>query len=678
MPRASEPATGAFVPSPRSSFPLVGQRPATRDSLVDVVRAGNAQGLRSLLRQGVDAFAAGPADPARGRTSDRLLDAAQTFQRLWPPETRQHVASDPAWLVHLKNYAFDAALEALLKEIPADRPAQAWLQAVREESPELAKAVLVLGDHRLVEMLRKRPMPPPGDTPHYGPAMNSVLHAGLMLQDAALSDHLKRYPYYSLKGDRALAGHFNGLATLPSTGDVIECRHLALEWIEQLRTSPSGKPDYRRLDSVDAVSAHVSPSREAEFDALLAHADEVHLVEIDRWGEFASRQFRQLEIEGVAAKRMIIGSGAHAMAVEFKRKLNEGKTRFVQNVYDPNMTNVHRRSKVDEWSPQLERTSLRAHIGDAPQIQRSALADDSAVIVIGVPEAGVASLPDARQPRPAGRSLQSAPTSLSPSSMHWLLAGDFAGDLAAVKPRLVQLARQHPEAAFELLTAENAKGRPGLFIALQNGSAHSVAEFSKIVEHGSFTPEQQVKLLSAKSRENQLPGFAMALTAGQPASVMTFVAAVGRSQIKIEDKVQLLAAADWDLHVPGLFLATFNSHADTVRAFIDSVARLPLGPGHWTELLQSRHPGGIPALSYAMTQGDADVTAAFTSAVLDSALPRDVVLAVLRSRDGDGQRAYESVEQTGGNAASAVFRSLVQASALAPEDKARLLRTKVP
>lgn len=99
---------------------------------------------------------------------------------------------------------------------------------------------------------------------------------------------------HSLKEERALEAHLNGHAHFPDTGQRIECRHLALDWLEQLRISPTGKPDYGALRSTQAIAAHVPSAREGQYYALLAHAVRIAgaaaqtvLTSLSRWRERA-------------------------------------------------------------------------------------------------------------------------------------------------------------------------------------------------------------------------------------------------------------------------------------------------------------------------------------------------------------------------------------------------------
>lgn len=627
-----------------------------------------------LLRDGADVRTVSPANTDRSHATDRFLAAAQKFQALWSVQARQSQrAGDPQWLQHLRNYDFEKAGTALTHELGRLDPLAVWTDAVEHGHTDLAKALITLSDHEFTQRLRTTPLEAKPENPLLRASIKGKLHGALQLGDERLAAYVKQLPYYSMKPERQLTAMLNLQAHFPDNGQRIECRHLALEWLEQARTSPNGKVDYGRMRTAEDIAAHVPSTREPQYYGLLAHA-EAHMVNIDSWNEFADKQALEMAANGITTKRMLIATGLHAMAAEFKLKHDSGKPELVQNIYDPNLTDVHSRSRHDPARTIGEGESLRAFIGRDPVLQLSAFGTEKSVIVLTIPEAGIGSVPAARQPRPAGRRFLTAPQSLDANTMHWMLSGNFDGNLADFRQRLAMLSARFPNEVFERLQAKGGMNVPGLFNALQNGAEQVVAIFASIVEDSRLSSAQKVTLLAARRGADDVPGFAMALQHGHTSTVKAFIQSVEHASFSNQDKVMLLAGKDRPKRLPALMVAMTAAPEDTIRGYVEAVSRLGLPQAQIQDLLQAADANGTPALAYAMTHRHGEQTAAFVHAVLDAPLQEEAQLALLQARDDvTGKTAYEASTQDGPNPAAEAFRDAIERSRLSDDSKALLL-----
>lgn len=637
---------------------------------------GDVRTLQELLRNGLDARMLPTASAGGSEATNRFLEMARKQQSLWPEGAQplQKSSPEPAWLQALKNYDFEAASQLLRPLLPKGDAVRAWKLALKNGDADLAKALLVTQPEAFATKQRDMPVDQGFFKSMLATSTNvsGQLHEGLKLKDPALSAYLKRYPYFSPK--RPQADDFNKKAFFPGTNEKIACRHLALEWLEQLRTSPTGKPDYRSLSSIARIEASVRPEREDQFEALEAHAKEAHVVEVDRWGEFAARQHREMEANGVASKRMLIETEGHAMAVEFKLKAENGKTHLVQKVYDPNNTNVHRRSRSDaELGPVTLGASLCDFVENDAKAQTAAFGKASVVHLFVVPEEGLGSLPPADEPPAPNRRMQSIPETVNAETLFFMLQGGYSGNLVDMAPEIVQLSEKDPAGAFELLSARNSKGGPGLSVAMKSGSVQTLDAYFDMLDRSRLQPSQKMELLSVTCREVPLPPLASAAFFGCLEPMQAFMAAVGRIDLDVGRKLELLMSRPSD-EVPPLLYAAAEAAPPrgVLRSYVEAVSSLPLDDASKRTLLHSHDEKGVSALHVAM-HCSASNTAGLAKAIVDAPLEHETKLALLEARRRDGLSAYEAALRTGNSRSAEAFRRVVEGSTLPEADKARLL-----
>lgn len=136
--------------------------------------------------------------------------------------------------------------------------------------------------------------------------------------------------------------------------DIIVCRHLSLQWIQdrqawgQAKQAHPGKAAqadfYARYKSEEGLKGLVPASMDRQFEEALAQWP-LQAVAPLTFGDFLSREFGELEVPQY--RHFIVSSRNHAMALELRTKQRkDGSTAYVVNFYDPNRTATHRRIVV--------------------------------------------------------------------------------------------------------------------------------------------------------------------------------------------------------------------------------------------------------------------------------------------------------------------------------------------
>ncbi|MES2784319.1 MAG: ShET2/EspL2 family type III secretion system effector toxin [Pseudomonadota bacterium] len=148
-------------------------------------------------------------------------------------------------------------------------------------------------------------------------------------------------------GSDGLPDNFNMRARW-NNGALIRCRHLSLLWvIKRLEQGHSmGRFSFAALSSLEVISKS-DPNLEKTYSRIhLAGAQCV--LKTDLFGTMLAAEF--LKVSVGQARHLFIESPNHVLAVELKRKVDEGVAQCVVVFYDPNTTAIHERAVIGDPS----------------------------------------------------------------------------------------------------------------------------------------------------------------------------------------------------------------------------------------------------------------------------------------------------------------------------------------
>jgi len=498
--------------------------------------------------------------------------------------------------------------------------------------------------------------------------------------DAAAVAGLKHIPYYSIKPGRDPEVRLNQQAYFAGhegvEAELIECRHLAMAWLRQ-HEAGLGKPDYRAFESLEAIVRNVPRTEQAAYDKLAAAQTALYIVKPDEWGHFAARCFREMEQGDVAVMRMLVESTMHTMAAEFKIKREPGQpVQYVQKVYDPNSTLTHKRSSA----------------GDLGDVQEGAIKDllkhedlsvayfgSTALLVRAVPEGGLAGLSEAPPGGPVDRRLANELPPLDETVMYFLLGDGFGGSLRDLKPAILQMARDDPDGATELLAAYNIDEDTGLYAAVDKGMADATSAFCEIVRDCALDAEAKVELLTGQAG-NGVPALHVGMQEGHAEAVGALIGGIIDSGLDARLRAKLIIAADPD-GVPALSISMQMGQHRCVSALVDALERSDFTTPFVFALLQGPRPDGqpAPALAIGMGSGQGDAVRALAQGIANSSKLTPVhKYHLLSARDPVGRPALAVAVLSGQPRSIAQFVDVVARSDLPPGAKRDLLLARDP
>ena len=591
--------------------------------------------------------------------------AGQSSASSLPP---RRLPGDTPLLEALHRLDLPAARALYEREAAGRSPVQVWRAAAEAGRQDLLLAVLTLHRHQNIERRLWA-------TPRAGSA-NGELHRALDPRlGSALTQHVKQLPYFSEKPHRITDQNLNDELPLPGDEDErICCRHLALNWA--LQVMQAGKPDYEMLRDAEALQRGLPAGLEALYDRLLVAAPEVHLVPLGDWGPFAAAQLQALAARALpATKCLLVLSGNHVMAWSLKAKTGpDGDPRLVANFHDPNLTAAHKRVA----SGSLQRfEALRA---EELLPRTGSLAEyfgvETDAMIIALPEGGPAGLPD---PPPGGdpqRRVTGPLPPLRPSVMHHLGVGGFAGTLRDLLPAFAELARRDPAQAAEFLAGCSDEGVPALHMALQDGRAHLIAEFGRLLAVAQLDEDDHADLLAASDAEG-VTGLFMAMQEGQAEAVRAFIACVAESGLPPSRQVTLLSG-----HAPdgglGLAVARRPKGLAALHAFLDGLAAHE-GLSLRDKVTLIGQPGRSerPALGHALVDGEPGAVAALTGWITRQGFSAQDQCDLLMAFDDDDTPGLTRAMEADAAENVAAFVDAVLASALDETDKVHVLTAGV-
>jgi hypothetical protein len=428
----------------------------------------------------------------------------------------------------------DAA--ALLKDGMQDKTVrQAWRNAVRDNQPDILRALLLLGhadQDRGFRLLQKGP-----------------------IQDAGVAAVMKELPYFSPK--RGVPLRLNGKATFTGTVEKILCRHLVTHQQEVQASDPQIKFDYRQFQDPATIATQVKPDTETKYLALKAQARETHLIANQQFGRFLVAQFDVMAAENKATRLILVASTNHAMSLGLRIKNKDDMKSYVVRFFDPNRTTSDVRSKAGSLKT-FETQELGSYL------------DGHHLLKEYYPESNGASMMYIRPPAQErqARSLRVVDNriltscikdnEINAATMFHLLEGGFAGELRRLRD---EIAGRPDAELIELLDSKTADRTPGLSMALQNGHADTIKAYGELLRQA---PEKDRAGLLAAKRADDTPGLSMVLDKGHADAIKAYGELL--PQVPEKDRAELLAAKRAD-GIPGLAMALHKGHADAVKAY---------------------------------------------------------------------------------------------------------------
>lgn len=526
------------------------------------------------------------------------LDLAKQLRDLLTYACRKNTLY-PAGASANKDTLLDRALreelrddaKALLKEkdeMKDKTVRQAWRSAVRDNQPDILRALLLLGhadQDRGFQLLQKG-----------------------AIQDAGIAAVMKELPYFSPK--RGVPLRLNGKAIFTGTDEKIFCRHLVTHQQEVQASDPQIKFDYRQFQNSATIAAHVKSDIETKYLALKAQATEAHLIANERFSQLLVEQFDAMAAKNQATRQIMVLSTNHAMNLSLRIKNKKGMKSYVVRFFDPNRTTSDVRSKAGSLKT-FETQELGSYL------------DGHCLLGDYYPESNGVSMMYIRPPAQErqARSLRVVDnrmltscikdSEINAAAMLHFLDGGFAGDLRRLQD---EIARRPEAERIELLAVKTADGTPGLFVAFLDGHADTIKAYGKLLQQ--VPKKDRAELLAAK-RADGIPGLAMALYKGHADVVEAY--GVALQQVPEKDRAELLAAKNAD-GTPGLFMALLAGNANAITAYGRLLQYVP--EEERAELLAAKTADGIPGLHMALQNGHPDAVKAY-EAVLQQAQEKD-------------------------------------------------------
>lgn len=442
-------------------------------------------------------------------------------------------------------------------------------------------------------------------------------------------------PAYSDKASRRPLVDFNKKFSLPgetpdATGATApDCRHLSAAY----RNSEKKADFFAKVADPSALRQAFGGQLVALEKQELSRARDTdvkhqHIVAGDQFGAYLAAvagQLRQATEKGASGKQegahaeISLETANHAMSAQVQHKTRTRTTQagdtvvehyYSVSVYDPNVTNNHKRITVDtpaelaslDFASFLSEPALCAHTYGAcepaelqlhavcqqvdlqtPPLAFTAMGDeiDTPALTRQMSVAiyrGLAAAIEVLGERLAGRSdaeklavLQAKRPDGVPT-LHTALQDGHADAMRAFGKALQQ-AGLPAAACAKLMAATNANGEEGLFMALQHGHGDAVAAFGDVLKALDLPPSEQAALLAARRRSDGTPGVNFAMQAGNAEAVKAFGAAVNAAPLTAAQKLDLLVARRDD-GVVGVSMALQGGRTEAMQAFGEAMREL--------------------------------------------------------------------------------------------------------
>ena len=484
-----------------------------------------------------------------------LLTYARRKNKLYPPNTDPGIETDldRALRKGLDDTVKQEAVDLLYEKTSGMSIPEAWRDAVKNQQLDIQRAILLLLADGMPSFRLKQDAP---------------------VTDTGVAAVMKEIPYFSPK--RGWPENFNFQKTFPGTEEKIACRHLVEHRQAVQEQHPQGKFDDAQFASEKAIEASVSYDTETRHMHILNHATEAHLFHNHDFGQRLVEQLTALAAEGQPPRSKFLllisanhAMSNHAMSVRLFVKAQDGKSRYVAEFFDPNHTTNHMRVastslrtfetlKLEDFTAKATKLyedyedyeDYEGDEGYGSDEDNFPEPENVSIMFVRPVLQTKRFLTDPAQGAVKDRKLTSCikikDEDINATAFRYMLAYGFAGELKLLKNKI--------RIDKELLAAKDAKGFPGLFMALQYGHADVIRVFGELLER--VPPDQRAELLAAKDAEG----------------------------------------------TPGLSMALQYGHADVIKAFGELLEHVP--PDQWTELLAAKDSQGQTGIYWAFQEGN--------------------------------------------------------------------------
>lgn len=405
-----------------------------------------------------------------------------------------------------------ATLKRIMPSTASDNKS-VLLHAIKERKPDVIRALHLLGGSLKALM----------QDPEVKAAMQDALNG----DDKGLKEALKQIPNRSKKYDASKA--LNCEATF-STGKAIVCRHLALYWLQEKRLDPDRKFDYSRISSVDSISSNLNSELEAAYWHFTTHAHETYMVKNDELGKLLARIIQGMEKHGEREKHLLLESPTHAMALELRIKNEQGKSRYVINFYDPNVTTAHTRAKESDISS-LRALTMSSFLNSWDERHYYG-AEEGVSMLFAIPpdREETASSPKRRR--------QLSSSSLAPGAVeiHYLLRANLSEDLRRLKKQII---RMDPDRIMKLFSYKppGESNEPGMAIAMYRGCSDVIKAWGEILKASALSSDQKATLLAESNA-------AYAMNHNHADAIRAWGEIVLAAELQTHQKTELLKTAN--------------------------------------------------------------------------------------------------------------------------------------
>ena len=185
----------------------------------------------------------------------------------------------------------------------------------------------------------------------------------------------------------------------------------------------------------------------------------------------------------------------------------------------------------------------------------------------------------------------------------------------------------NPQQITDVALCKNARGMPGLYLALYIGHAAAVTAFMQGLKGLGLNPQQIETIVRAKNARGN-SGLFFALHGGHTAAVAAFMSGLKDLRLDAEHIANILVARG-NYGLPGLYVALRSGNTAVMTAFMQSLNGFGLDPAQIAMILVAKAAGGIPGLHMALLTGQAATVTAFMNSLLNRI--EDVREAVLQT-----------------------------------------------
>jgi len=425
-----------------------------------------------------------------------------------------------------------------------------WLAAVNQKRPDVARALLLLCPESIESLTQ--------------PQFRSVLRNAHALQDKALSDVIKEYPYQPFK--LGLPRQYNNLATFTNTYEPIACVELTSDYLEQMVKDPERiKFSFDRYKSIDAIANNVTMESRNFLAKFKEQSSERYLVDNDKLGNFLIDQFGAMRQKKELTRLMLVSTTTHVMGLGLRIKEKSGQLWHVVKMFDPNMTTTHTRCKGADMEI-IGALTMKSLLSSHEHLQHF-YPEPNAVSLIHVrSHASQQLLEPHGEQSPKICLTSNAYHRLTPTVVYHFLCAGLSGELEKLKHSVQNLSHVKQLA---LIDVGNGAGVGGFYMAMQNRHADTVVAYADLL---TLLPENDRIALMLKKAPNGATALYPALQFGYADMVAAF-----RHVLKLappESRAAIINAPH-SSGISPLMAGILQGNEAAVRAFGDLLVEVP-------------------------------------------------------------------------------------------------------